>query len=148
MKELLMEKEVIWFVIGLSLFLLEFIFPGLVLIFFGAGAWVTAIVAYFLDISIDTQLLIFIVSSLISLAALRKLLKEKYMDVSNDKNNHLAEDFVGQNATALLSFKAGVKGKVEFRGSQWDATSDHDISEGQTVSIKGINSIKLIVSPI
>lgn len=49
MKELLMEKEVIWFVIGLSLFLLEFIFPGLVLIFFGVGAWITAIIAYFLN---------------------------------------------------------------------------------------------------
>tara|TARA_R110002049_G_scaffold125972_3_gene281611 strand:+ start:1189 stop:1635 length:447 start_codon:yes stop_codon:yes gene_type:complete len=148
MKELLMQKEVIWFIVGLVLLLLEFIFPGLVLIFFGIGAWITSILAYLFDLNIDTQLVIFIISSLISLAALRKLLKEKYMDVGNDEQNHLAEDFVGKQATAISSFKAGERGKVEFRGSNWEATSNADIEEGQSVIITGIDSIKLIVTTV
>lgn len=148
MKELLMQKELIWFIIGLVLLLLEFVFPGLVLIFFGVGAWITSISAYLFDLSLDTQLIIFIISSLISLAALRKLLKEKYMDVGNDDQNHLAEDFVGKKATAITNFKVGERGKVEFRGSYWEASANVDIKEGQTVIITGINSIKLIVTAI
>ncbi len=148
MKELFMQEEVIWFIIGLVLLLLEFVFPGLVLIFFGIGAWVTAIAAYFFDVSIDAQLLTFIASSLISLATLRKLLKEKYMDVGGDADNHLAEDFIGKRATAIQSFKANRNGKVEFRGSTWEATSSKDVQEGQQVIITGINSIKLIVTTI
>ncbi len=148
MKELFLQKEVIWFIVGLVLLLLEFVFPGLVLIFFGVGAWITSIAAYLFDVSLDTQLLIFIASSLISLAALRKLLKEKYMDVGGDSANHLAEDFVGKKATAIQSFKANESGKVSFRGSTWEATSSTDVQEGQQVIITGINSIKLIVTTI
>lgn len=148
MKELFMQKEVIWFIIGLALLLLEFVFPGLVLIFFGVGAWITSIAAFIFNVSLDAQLLIFIASSLISLAALRKLLKEKYMDVGGDSANHLAEDFVGKQAIAIHSFKANEKGKVAFRGSTWEATSSSDIKEGQQVIITGINSIKLIVTAI
>lgn len=148
MKDLLLQKEVIWFIIGLILLLLEFVFPGLVLIFFGVGAWITSICAYLFDFSLDTQLIIFIISSLISLAALRKILTKKYMDVSNDEHNHLAEDFVGKEATALSSFKAGESGKVEFRGSNWEASSETDIQIGQTVIITGLNSIKLIVTTL
>jgi membrane protein implicated in regulation of membrane protease activity len=148
-KEILYSKEVIWFIIGLVLFLLEFIFPGLVLLFFGVGAWITSIAAYLFDFSLDTQLIIFIISSLLSLAALRKLLKEKYMNKSNkDSDDSLEIEFVGKVALALSSFKSGEAGKVEFKGSTWTAISDFAIIQGERVEITEINSIKLTVKPL
>jgi len=148
-KEILYSKEVIWFIIGLILFLLEFIFPGLVLLFFGVGAWITSIAAYLFNLSLDTQLLLFIISSLLSLAALRKLLKEKYMNKSSSDSENDAElDFVGKTAIAVSTFDPGESGKVEFNGSNWMAISDEPIQVGQRVKIIAINSIKLTITPI
>lgn len=148
MKEILLSKEVIWFGIGLILFLLEFIFPGLVLLFFGVGAWVTSIAAYLFDINLNAQLILFIISSLISLAALRKLLRKKYIENGDLANDILEDEYVGKTAVAITAIPAGGKGKVEFKGSNWEALSDSDIALGDTVKIIDINSIKLIVTPI
>ena len=35
------SPELIWFVAGLALILSEFMLPGIILVFFGAGAWLT-----------------------------------------------------------------------------------------------------------
>ena len=37
----------LWFVAGLILILVEFLMPGLIIIFFGAGAWIVSAAAYF-----------------------------------------------------------------------------------------------------
>ena len=50
----------IWFILGLVLLLGEFVMPGLVIFFFGIGAWVVAILTIFFDISINLQLIIYL----------------------------------------------------------------------------------------
>ena len=49
LKEFL-KPELIWFLIGLVLLLMEFAIPGLVVLFFGIGAWVVAGVCLLTDI--------------------------------------------------------------------------------------------------
>ena len=39
-----LTPEIIWFLVGLVLLILEFAMPGLIIGFFGVGAWVVAIV--------------------------------------------------------------------------------------------------------
>ena len=56
-----LEPEVIWFLVGILLLVMEFMLPGLIIAFFGVGACVVAIVCMFADISLNAQLLIFIV---------------------------------------------------------------------------------------
>jgi membrane protein implicated in regulation of membrane protease activity len=49
---------IIWFVVGLVLILMEFVIPGLVIVFFGLGAWVAAIfVAIFPEMAFWVQTL-------------------------------------------------------------------------------------------
>ena len=43
------NAAVIWFIVGFALFVLEFAVPGLVLFFFGLGAWITGIVLLLTD---------------------------------------------------------------------------------------------------
>ncbi len=148
MKEILLSKEVIWFGIGLVLFLLEFIFPGLVLLFFGVGAWITSIAAYIFDIDLNSQLILFIISSLITLAALRKFLRKKYIQDGDLANDILEDEYVGKTAVVITAIPAGGKGKVEFKGSSWEALSDSNIALGDTVKIIDIQSVKLIVTPL
>jgi len=40
---MMQEALTIWFIAGLVLILLEFVVPGVILVFFGAGAWVVAL---------------------------------------------------------------------------------------------------------
>jgi len=53
--EILSDPAVIWFLIGLGLLLLELVLPGLVILFFGAGAWVTALACVLHDFNLNWQ---------------------------------------------------------------------------------------------
>ena len=70
--ENLLSAAVIWFIIGFILFILEFVVPGLILFFFGLGAWVVALVSLFYDLSLNEQLIIFVITSVLSILLLRK----------------------------------------------------------------------------
>ena len=72
--EIFLKPEVIWFIIGLALLISEFILPGVVIIFFGIGAWVTTIFILIFGISLNYQLVVFISTSLLSLALLRNFI--------------------------------------------------------------------------
>ena len=61
-----MSAPLLWFLLGLAFLLIELMAPTLVLIFFGAGAWVTACVAL-LGLSLNWQLVTFIFVSLFTL---------------------------------------------------------------------------------
>lgn len=147
MADFFSQAEVIWFLIGLALILLELTVPGLVLIFFGVGAWVTALVCLLFEIEINTQLFIFLGSSLLSLALLRRVLKKRYMN-TKEAEGDFDDEYIGHTAIALSSFVAGETGKVSFKGSSWHAESKEAVTEGQRLKITGYESIKLFVEPI
>lgn len=48
----LKEPAMVWFLIGLVLIVSEFAVPGLVIIFFGLGAWATALALLAIDMSL------------------------------------------------------------------------------------------------
>ncbi len=142
LKELL-EPEVVWVLVGIVLFLLEFVLPGLIIAFFGAGACVVAGVCLVADISIDAQLIIFIVSSVVLLVCLRKWLKGIFMGHSSAKQD-MTEDmkeFVGQKVVVVSKIVPKVGGKVELHGTNWQAEADEEIDEGVVVEIIEKNNL-------
>jgi len=144
-----LEPWVIWFLIGLALLLLEFSIPGVIFFFFGIGAWITAFITLFRDISLNTQLAIFIISSVMLLIFLRKWLKTVFVGRTIDEN--IPKDFdeyVGEKTTVIEEITKNKKGKVEFRGSIWDAESNETIPAGTAVEIIGRNNITLVVKPL
>ncbi|SFG65864.1 NfeD family protein [Pedobacter insulae] len=141
------NNAVIWFCIGFVFFLLEFVFPGFVLFFFGVGAWVVAIASFFFDLSLNTQVLLFIVSSLASVLLFRNWIKRKFGS-SDVNSSELEDEFVGKTAIAETAISPDAKGKVEFKGTSWDATSDEFIAAGESVLITATKSILLIVKSI
>ncbi len=145
-----LKPELIWFLVGLVLLLLEFILPGLIVAFFGVGAWVVALVCLFIDIPVNAQLLIFIVSSVLSLLLLRKWLKGVFMGhvVSKQDVKENLEEFVGQRAVVKERIVPNGRGKVEFRGTDWQAEADEEIAEGTAVKIIGKENITLKVKAL
>ena len=144
------KPEIIWFVVGLVLLLIEFAAPGLVIFFFGVGAWVVSAICFFSDISLNVQLGIFIITSILLLVVLRNRLKSLFSgftDSKKDMNSNIQE-FIGETAIVVSPIKGKLKGRVELHGTNWDASSVDDIAEGTSVEIIGKDSITLIVKKI
>ena len=53
--------------------------------------------------------------------------------------------FLGKIGIAETFIGPGQNGKVDFKGTSWDATSDDIIDKGEQVTIIGNDSILLIV---
>jgi inner membrane protein len=141
------RPEMIWFIIGLVLFLLELVVPGFVIFFFGVGAWVTALVCLIADPGINLQALIFVVVSVLALVGLRKMITKKFFYSKDNRSEAVEDEFTGKEAIAITDFGSDKKGKVEFKGTNWTAESGSEIKAGQTVIIIEKESFKLIVEP-
>lgn len=141
------NPAVIWMIIGVLLLLLEFIIPGLIILFFGVGALITACALLLFDLSLTSQLFVFLVSSGISLLLFRKSLHRKFFSKPDSANHELEDEFIGKQAIALVDFTQQT-GKVEFKGAAWKAISEEPIVSGQLVEIIKKDSITLNVKPI
>jgi membrane protein implicated in regulation of membrane protease activity len=146
----LLKPELIWFLIGLALLLLEFALPGLIVFFFGLGAWIVALVCLLTDISLNAQLLVFIISSVLSLVCLRKWLKGLFKGfiVSRQKTSENIEEFIGKRAVVKEKITPQVPGKVEFHGTNWAAEADEEIAAETPVKIVGKDNITLKVKSL
>jgi membrane-bound ClpP family serine protease len=145
-----LKPELIWFVIGLILIILEFLIPGLITIFFGIGAWIVSVICLFLDISLNLQLSIFLISSVLLLVSLRKWFKTLFTRKpgTGRAEDEVADEFIGQKAVVTEEITPNRKGRVEFRGSYWTAESYETIPEGASVEILDKDNITLIVKSL
>ena len=142
-----LKPEIIWFLIGLVLLIMEFVSPGLIIAFFGVGAWIVALVCLITDIGINTQLIIFIIASVLSLLCMRKWLKGIFLGHAVSKQNlkENLEEFIGQKAVVKEKIIPKSGGKVEFHGTNWIAEADEEIAEGVMVRIISKDNITLKV---
>ncbi len=145
--EIFSKPAVIWFFLGLALALLEFLAPGMIILFFGIGAWVTALSFLFFDPGINTQIIIFMVSSVLSILLLRKSLKKMFFNEDPNKKETLPDEFIGQSAVVETEINKDKPGSVSFKGANWEAMSDQKLKVGQRVQISAKESIKLHVEP-
>lgn len=142
-----MNIPVLWFVVGFAFFLLEFVLPGFILFFFGIAAWLVAVITLFIDIDVNVQLAVFLVSAVISVLLFRKLLRDK-LGMYRASPSILEDEYIGKIAVAETAITPSENGKVEFKGASWDAKSDDYILAGQKVEIIETKSILLIVKSI
>ena len=145
-----LRPEVIWFLVGLALLILEFAMPGLIIFFFGVGACIVAVVCLVTEISINVQLIIFIGASVLSLLLLRKWLKGVFLGHTVSKQNlkENLEEFIGQRAVVIERIVPKAGGKVEFHGTNWTAQADQEIAEGTVVEIIGKDNLTFKVKAL
>jgi len=145
-----LKPELIWFLVGLALLVLEFIMPGLIIGFFGIGAWIVAIICLMADIGINAQLIIFIIASVLSLLLLRKWLKGIFIGHVKSKQD-MTEDlneFIGERAIVKEKITPKAGGKVELHGTNWIAKADEEIAEGTVVEIIAKDNLTLKVKVV
>ncbi|HZH66662.1 MAG TPA: NfeD family protein [Flavisolibacter sp.] len=142
--EIFNNAAVVWFLVGFVFFLLEFAIPGLILFFFAVGAWAVAILSLFTDFSIDTQLIIFLASSIAAILIFRNWVKKIIW--TRKYSSEIEDEFLGKTGKAETPIGPGRNGKVDFKGTSWDAKSDDRIEKGEEVTIIGNESILLLVT--
>ena len=133
-----MSIYLIWFLIGTAFLIAEFAMPTFIMFFFAIGAYVVTIITAFYDLSINSQIILFGLSSIISLVLLRNYMKnifkgneskveDKYFDNSIDPKNNIA---IVSKTINLNSF-----GEIKYKGTFYKAQSESLINEGKKVKI-------------
>jgi len=129
-------SSLIWLLTGVVLFILEIFLPGFVLFFFGIGAWCTAIASWILPVGLSGQLAIFLVSSVLSLLALRGFIRKTFLGTrlaENGGDSALAR--CGEKAMVVAAIAPPAEGKVRYSGTTWRATAPERIEVGESVTI-------------
>jgi membrane protein implicated in regulation of membrane protease activity len=137
----------IWILLGLFLLLAELVTPGgFYFIFFGVGAVVVGVLAGF-DYAgpVWFPFILFSVLSLITLA----LFRGKLLRLTEATSTQPVDSLIG--ATAVVSDEIAINGigKVEMRGTSWNARniSDKPLKAGERAKVMRIEGLMLFVHP-
>jgi membrane protein implicated in regulation of membrane protease activity len=135
-----------WWGLGLLLILLELLTPlGFYLIFFGVGALVVgALAGLQLAIPPWAEWLLFAGFSVVALLLFRRPLLTRF----HASDQRLAIDsMVGETGLALEDIAVGAVGRVELRGTTWNARNfgAHPVSRGQRCTVEKSEGLLLWV---
>ena len=145
--ELLTNPILIWFAVGLVLFILELVSPGLIMIFFAVGAWMVALICVAAKISINVQLFLFLIFSIVSLVIFRKKLtgvSHGHIKAEQDLDKDV-DDFIGHHAVVKEEITPEKPGKIEFKGVLWTAEAKDKIAVETVVKIVKKDNLTLCV---
>jgi membrane protein implicated in regulation of membrane protease activity len=149
-KAMTFNPVLIWFLAGLALLIFEFTVPGVILVFFGVGAWIAALTTWMgLTDGWTSQLLVFAVSSVVLLIFLRRRLRTRFFGHSSGDQDPLEnlDEFKGQVVIVTEDIDPDTGGKVEYKGADWSARCDTALSAGARAVIQSADGITLLVRP-
>lgn len=138
-----------WFIAGILMMTAELFIPGVFIVWIGIGALLTGVVAaFFPEISVSYQLLLFAVFSTISVFSgwfvYGKIFggadKEKYPFL-----NQGAKEFIGKSYPLASAIKDG-QGQVKIGDTVWPVKSDQALKTGEMVTVHRVDGIVLYVS--
>ncbi len=136
----------VWIIGGVLLCLAEMATPGaFYLLFFGIAALVVGVLAWAgLVETTWVQFLLFSVFSIASLVLFRRTLTERLNPGEPAEKIHTLE---GESGTALEDIPAGGTGKVEVRGTAWNAVNKgaSPIEQGQACAVERVEGVSLWV---
>jgi membrane protein implicated in regulation of membrane protease activity len=139
----------IWFLLGIAFFFFELLLPGFILFFFGLGAWCVAIFLAFADVSQTIQMIVFIVTSLLSLALIRSRLHSIFVgDTTTNDGKFSAIQFQATTGVVTQAIIPPATGRVQYGGSFWSAKADQVLREGAVVMIVEKKGLMLTVRPL
>jgi len=135
-----------WVVLGMVLLLGEVLTPGgFFIIFFGAAALVVGLLkALGLEMALSYEVMIFAILSIVGLIFFRKPLQQKFRQLTPDM---FAGELKGESGTAVEEIAAGATGKVELRGTAWNAVNagESALPKGGACLVERVDGLTLTV---
>ena len=141
----------LWLGSGIFLMAIEFLVPGLVLVFVGLGSLTVVFGMHFGYIDgILQQFITFFISSIIYLLTHRFLVLRFVPSVTRKENIDEDEEVMGSIVEIVADINSGEFGRIEHSGSSWQACAEGDqtILKGEKVKIIGRDNITWIVQKI
>ena len=141
----------LWLGSGIFLMAIEFLVPGLVMVFVGLGSLTVVFGMHFGYIDgVLQQFTTFFISSIIYLLPLRFLVLRFVPTVTRKENIDEDEEVMGSIVEIVADINSGEFGRVEHSGSSWQARAEGDqtIIKGEQVKIIGRDNITWIVQKI
>ena len=139
----------IWLIIAFICLIMEIFVPSFILFNFGIGAFIGSLAAG-LGASIEIQIVLFSVGTLLSFVLIRPVVKR----YAYKRSAHVATNvdaMIGKKARVIESIdNLANLGRVALDGDDWKARSitNEKIEAGTIVEIIKIDSITLFVKPL
>ena len=134
----------IWLIVAVIFIIIEAMTVGLTTIWFAAGALVALVLSLF-RIPLMAQILVFLIVSLVLLGTTRKIFVNK-LKTGSEKTN--VDALIGEEGVVLEDITPHNVGLVKVKGQNWSAAAydkDAAILKGETVKVKAIEGVKLMV---
>ncbi|TGL48045.1 NfeD family protein [Leptospira meyeri] len=139
----------VWIFLGLTLLFSEFLLPGTFVMFLGIGAIFTGILARLMPMEFYTQVIVWVLSSLVSILVGGTFVK-RFFKSESSVDPFVKDDFLNQIVPVemdILVQRHG--GKIRFQGSLWDAVSnDSKITKGNYVRILSRENLTFTVERV
>ncbi len=137
-----------WMYAGIILLILEVFTPGFIIACLGLGALCASAIAY-LEFNLDSQLIVFAISTLISLFIIRPIFLKKSSPEHVIKTN--TDALIGRIGTVTDTIDNSIqKGRVVIDGDHWKANSfsNEILTENTKVIVTSIDSTILTVKKL
>ena len=138
-----MEPHWAWLSIGVLLAAAEIVAPGFFLVWLGAAAIVTGVVAWIAPIGIPLQLAIFAILSIVALYAGRKYLRDNPITTTDPLLNQRGGRLVGEVLTVTKAIEDG-RGRAKVGDGEWPVRGP-DTVEGSKVRVVSADGGVLVV---
>ncbi len=132
-----------WLALGVLLAAAEIIAPGFFLIWLGAAAIATGLLAWLLPIGIPLQLVIFAILSFVALYSTRRWLKTNPITTTDPYLNQRAGRLVGEVLTVTKAIEDG-RGRAKVGDGEWPVRGP-DAAEGAKVRVVSADGGVLVV---
>ena len=138
-----MEPHWAWLSLGVLLAAAEIVAPGFFLIWIGAAAIVTGVIAWVVPLSIPLQLGIFAILSFVALYGGRRWLKANPITSADPHLNQRAGRLVGEVLTVTQAIEDG-RGRAKVGDGEWPVRGP-DAAEGTKVRVISADGGVLVV---
>lgn len=139
-----------WAVGGIALILAELAVPAFVLVWFGLGALLVALVAAVVDIGISAQLSVWLAVSLAMVALWFRVFKPSQHKTRIGRSDAAVVGEVGLLTHDVAPFqKGGVRFQKPLLGSDsWECIADETIKAGERVKVLAVEGSLLKVGKV
>ncbi|MDR2551248.1 MAG: NfeD family protein [Desulfobulbus sp.] len=138
----------IWFLAGIVFLALELVLPGLVVFFFGVGAWCAALAVALYPVPLAGQFMVFLAASILSLVLLRSTIKKVFLGRTLDTDAMQGDVLPKATGEVIEDIQPPAPGTVKYGGSFWKATADVPLVKGTVVRIMEKSNLTVKVSPV
>ena len=130
-----------WLAIAFLILIVELMSGTFFLLALAGGAMLTAAVSWMVDITITLQMVSYAICSGISYMILISFRIEKESEIT-DGTNHM----IGQTVEVIEDTQQ--RGRVNYKGVLWQATSDHKVRAGDYAEIIAVDGSTLTIKAI